>query len=246
MIQRARSIAFTVLFLLGSLFWSIALLWALILPRKQCSAVVGFFYFGYIEFIEKYILGLHLKVEGLEHIPKDRPFIVAAKHQSAYETLKLMLFLDEPAIVLKEELTWIPLWGWYPKRMGHIPIDRGSATQAIRSIVKGAKKVKAENRPILIFPQGTRVAPGAEAPYRGGLGKLYKDVDLPIIPMALNSGLFWGKNSFWKKSGTVTFRFLPEIPAGLKPQEMMQQLEETIETHSNALLEDKVEDVQKQ
>lgn len=237
MIQRLRSFLFTCLFLFGSLFWSIALLWTLLLPRENCVAVIRFFYFNYVDFIERFVLGLRLKTEGIETLPQDTSFILAAKHQSAYETLKLLMLIPNAAIVLKKELTWIPIWGWYPKKMGMIPIDRGSATQAIRSIIKGAEVVKAENRPIIIFPQGTRVAPGAVAPYRGGLSKLYKDVCLPVIPMALNSGLFWGKNAFWKKSGTVTFRFLPAIPADQKPQDMMHTLEDQLETHSNALLE---------
>jgi len=236
MTNNIRSLAFNFLFFAGSLFFSLALLWALLLPRRQSAQIIRTVYFGYMDFIETNILGLHLKIEGWEHVPKDGAFILAAKHQSAYETLKLCKIMKDPAIVLKRELTWIPIWGWYPKKMGMIPIDRGSVTQAMRSIIKGAQRVKNEKRPILIFPQGTRVAPGAKADYRGGIGKIYKDIALPVIPMALNSGLFWGRNAFWKKPGTVTFRFLPAIPAGLPPQEMMRQLEESIEKESNALL----------
>ncbi|TNE30370.1 MAG: 1-acyl-sn-glycerol-3-phosphate acyltransferase [Alphaproteobacteria bacterium] len=236
MTDRIRSLAFNFLFFSGSLFFSITLLWTLLLPRERSVGIVRGIYFGYMNFIEKYIMGLRLHIEGWEHVPKEGAFILASKHQSAYETLKLCEILDDPAIVLKRELTWIPIWGWYPKKMGMIPIDRGSVAQAMRSIIKGAERVKSEGRPILIFPQGTRVAPGVKAEYRGGIGKIYKDVGLPVIPMALNSGLFWGRNAFWKKSGTVSFRFLPAIPAGLPPQEMMQQLEDVIEKESDALL----------
>ncbi len=236
MIGCFRSIAFNLCFFAGSLFFSIALLWIFILPKQKANNVIRICYFGYMDIIEKYILGLHLHIEGIENIPKNTPYILAAKHQSAYETLKLPFIIENPAIVLKRELTWIPIWGWYPKKMGMIAIDRGSATQAMRSIIKGAKRVKAEGRPIIIFPQGTRVSPNEDIPYRGGLAKLYKEIDLPIIPMALNSGLHWGRNSFWKTSGTITFKFLPPIQAGLQPQEMMAKLEEILETESKALL----------
>ena len=236
MTDRIRSLAFNILFFSGSLFFSITRLWKQLLPRRLGVGIIRYVSFGYMNFIEKYVLGLELQIEGWEHVPKNGAFILASKHQSAYETLKLCEILNDPAIVLKRELTWIPIWGWYPKKMGMIPIDRGSAAQAMRSIIKGAERVKKEERPILIFPQGTRVAPGAKADYRGGIGKIYKDVQLPVIPMALNSGLFWGRNAFWKKSGTVTFRFLPAIPAGLPPQEMMQRLEEMIEKESDSLL----------
>lgn len=238
MTHRIRSLAFNFLFFGGSLFFSIALLWTLLLPQAKCFAVIRKIYFPYLDFIEKYVLGLDLKIEGLEHLPADGAFILAAKHQSAYETLKLFTFLKEPAIVLKRELTWIPLWGWYPLRMGMIAIDRGSATEAMSSILKGAQRVKKEGRPIVIFPQGTRVAPGVDRPYRGGIAKIYKETGLTVVPMALNSGVFWGRNAFWKKSGTVTFRILPPIAADLPPQEMMDRLKTVLERESDTLVDD--------
>ena len=231
-----RAWVFNLTFYLGSLFWSIALLWILILPEEKVRKFVHLFYYRYIYFITKHIMGIKLEIKGMEHLPKDGAYILASKHQSAYETVVLPYLIPNIAIILKEELTKIPLWGLYPTKLGMIAIDRSSGTRAMRSIVKGALKVKEQGRPILIFPQGTRVPPGETESYKSGVAKVYKDTALPIIPMALNAAVCWPKNGFIKKSGTITFEFLPMIPAGKKPQEMLKELENVLETHSHALL----------
>ncbi len=231
-----RAWIFNLTFYIGSLFWSIALLWVLFLPEDKVRKTVHFFYYRYVNFIIRHIMGIKLEIKGLENLPKEGSYILASKHQSAYETLILPYLIPNIAIILKEELTKIPLWGLYPKKLGMIAIDRGSGTRAMRSIVKGALRTKGEDRPILIFPQGTRVPPGAQESYKSGVAKVYKDTELPIIPMALNAGLCWPRNGFIKKAGTITFEFLPMIPAGQKPQEMIKNLESTLEAHSNALL----------
>lgn len=232
-----RSLAFNILFFAGSLFWSLALLWTLALPQRHCTAIVSTIYGGYITLIEKYVLGLKLRVKGWEHLPKHGPFIIAAKHQSAFETLKLpfMRRLGYPAIILKKELTFLPVWGWYPARMGQVAVDRGSGMEAMNAMVKGCRRALNAGRPVIIFPQGTRVAVGAQKPYKAGLAKVYRDAQAPVIPLALNSGLFWGRNAFFKKSGTVTFEFLPMIPAGLPPLKMMERLEQAVEEASDRL-----------
>jgi len=199
--------------------------------------ILRYTYFVSIAYVERYVLGLTYKVEGLENIPKDGRYILASKHQSAFETLKIPILIDDPAIILKKELTYIPLWGWYPARMGHIAIDRGSAKQAIASIVKGAERVlNEEKRPILIFPEGTRTKPGAKTRYKSGVAHIYKATHVPVVPLALNSGVFWGKNSFWKKSGCVTLRFLPPIPPNMESQKMMERLERELEAECQELL----------
>jgi 1-acyl-sn-glycerol-3-phosphate acyltransferase len=237
-IQAGRSIMFNIFFFGGSLFWSIALLWTLVLPTKICTPIVSTIYGGYITLIEKYILGLKLEIKGVENIPKTGAYILAAKHQSAYETLKLpyMKSLGYPAIILKKELTYIPIYGWYFWGMGQIAIDRGSAKEALESIVRGCQKHLSAGRSVIIFPQGTRTAIGAQKPYKAGIAKVYRDTDAVIVPMALNSGVFWGRNSFFKKSGTVTFEFLPPIPAGLPPLQMMEHLEKVIEDGTERLV----------
>lgn len=238
MTDKLRSIVFNFFFFAGSLFWSLALLWALPLPRNTCARIVSDIYGGYITFIERWILGLRLEIKGLENVPKDGRYIIAAKHQSAFETLKLpyMRKLGYPAIILKRELTWFPIWGWYPARMGEIPIDRGSPKEALDSIVRGCKRSLADGRPVIIFPEGTRTRVGTKQAYKPGLAKVYRDLGVPVVPVALNSGVFWGRNAFFKKSGTVTFEFLPPLPAGLPPLKMMENLERDIETASDRLV----------
>jgi len=233
-----RSILFNIFFFAGALFWSIVLIWTLVLPKKKCAQIVSDAYGGYVTLIEKYILGLNLKITGMENLPKNGPYIIAAKHQSAFETLKLpfMRSLGYPAIILKKELTYIPIYGWYFSGMDQIAIDRGSGVEALHSIVKGCQHSLNSGRSVIIFPQGTRTPVGAAAPYKAGIAKVYRDVHVPIVPMALNSGIFWGRNAFFKKSGTVTFEFLAPIPAGLPPLQMMEQLENALEEASNRLV----------
>jgi len=237
-----RSIVFNFFFFTGSLALSILLLWALLLPKNTCAKIVSEVYGGYVSFIEKYIMGITLEVKGLSNIPKDGAFILASKHQSAFETFKLpyMRKLGYPAVIFKKELSYIPIWGWYPARMGGVAIDRGAGAKAMRSLIKGCKASIENGRPIVIFPQGTRTKVGAKAPYKPGIAKIYKDLNVPVIPVALNSGLFWGKSAFLKKSGKVTFEILPAIKPGKPPLKMMEELETAIETASDRLAKKRV------
>jgi 1-acyl-sn-glycerol-3-phosphate acyltransferase len=229
---------------LRSLFFNVALYgltivmcflmaWVLLLPRRAILSVVHL-WLQQIAWIERHIGGLHHRVLGREHIPTGA-CIIAAKHQSAWETFKLHLLFGDPAIVLKKELLNIPVWGWYLRRSGMIPISRAARGQAIPSMMEAAHKAAAMGRKIVIFPQGTRVAVGEERPYKYGIAMLYDELKLPVIPMALNSGVFWPKNSFLKKSGTITIEFLPPIRAGLPREQMMQYLEEQLEKASARL-----------
>jgi len=184
-------------------------------------------------------MGITLKIEGIENLPADGKFIIAAKHQSAFETLNIP-FMKEfhyPAIVLKKSLTYIPIWGLYTIGMKQIAIDRGSGTVAMRSIVRGSKRSIDNGRAVIIFPQGTRTAVGAKKPYLVGIAKIYKELEVPVVPLALNSGLVWPKNSFMKHPGVVTYKFLKPIKPGLKPSELMEKLETIIETETDKLVE---------
>ena len=190
----------------------IAMLPTLLLPRSAFLFVVrGFVHAN--AFMEKYILGLTYEIRGAHNLPKDGAYIVAAKHQSAYETLKLHILFDDPAVVLKKELLKIPLWGRYLAKSDVIAIDRSSPKIAIKSIQEGAKYVASQNRPIVIFPQGTRVATevsAKEKPYKIGIIRMQEATNLPIIPMALNSGVFQPKGAWCKKSGRIVFEFMPK------------------------------------
>jgi 1-acyl-sn-glycerol-3-phosphate acyltransferase len=163
------------------------------------------------------LLGVHTRVEGT---PPRGACLVACKHQSMYETLEMILMLDEPATVLKRELSDIPLWGWVTRRYGVIPIDRKGGATALRGMMRAAEKAIAEGRPIVIFPEGTRVPPGETPPLQPGFAGLYRILKLPVVPVAVDSGRLWPKGRFVKRAGVVTMRFLAPIEPGLPRQEI--------------------------
>ena len=220
-------------------FLCIALLGTLFLSRQGMISVVRL-WLRHLDWIEKHIGGIHYRVIGQENVPPGA-CIIASKHQSAWETFKLHLLFGDPAIVLKEELLNIPIWGWYVRRAGMIPINRGGHAQALARMMAAAHKAADAGRKIVIFPQGTRVAPGEQKSYKSGVAALYQELTLPVVPMALNSGLLWGKNSFIKKPGLITVEFLPPITPGLTRDEMMTQLRGDLETATDKLLTAKTE-----
>lgn len=211
------------------------LLW---LPRPYFLKLLQF-YFETVHQIEKVVLGLDFVVRGAENIPKEGPFLVGAKHHSAYETMKLHLLFKDPAIIMKKELMQIPLWGWHAQKARMIGIDRSSREVALTSLVDGAKRIQSEGRPLVIFPQGTRVAIDesvSKRPYKGGIARMYEATNQVVLPLAMNSGLYWKRNAFFKKPGTVIFEIFPPIPAGLSPNDMMRQLQDTVENGSARLV----------
>jgi 1-acyl-sn-glycerol-3-phosphate acyltransferase len=151
------------------------------------------------------------------------------KHQSAWDTLILPVVLGDPAVVLKRELLLLPFYGWYARRAGSIAIDRKGGAAALRTMVAAARAAAAMGRPIVIFPEGTRTAPGERRPYHPGVAALYRSLGLPVVPVAVNSGLFWGRRAFMKRSGHITLAFLDPIPPGLPRRRLMQELEARIE-----------------
>nr|MDP9414788.1 1-acyl-sn-glycerol-3-phosphate acyltransferase [Pseudomonadota bacterium] len=138
-----------------------------------------------------------------------------AKHQSMFETIEIVLLLEEPAVVLKRQLADIPLWGWAAQRYGVIPVDREGGAAALRRMLKAAQAAVSEGRPIAIFPEGTRVGPGEQPPLQAGFAGLYRALGLPVVPVALDSGRLWPRRSFSKRPGVVTMRFGDPIPPGL-------------------------------
>lgn len=230
-----RSLAFNVAFHVWTAICCFGLLWMLLLPRPAMVRVVKW-YLGTVGWLERTLVGIRYEVRGREHLPASGSFLLAAKHQSAWETMKLHFLVDDPAIILKRELLWIPIWGWYASKARMIPVDRGARGQAIKSLVRNARPVRDEGRPIVIFPQGTRVAAGAYRPYRVGVGVLYDSLDIPIVPMALNAGLYWARHSFIKRPGTIVVEFLPPIQPGLGRAKAMQLLEEQLEAATDRLV----------
>ncbi len=179
--------------------------------------------------LAKIILGITHEIKGIEHLA-NQPVIYASKHQSAWDTCIFLMLLDAPCYVLKRELLRIPFWGWYLWRMGMIAIDRSGSTSTMKQMLRDAKARIAEGRTIVIYPEGTRTKPFATPDYHPGVVALYSQLGVPVIPVALNSGLFWGKNAFLKKSGKITISFLPPIPSGLPKKEFMNSLQSQIES----------------
>ena len=233
-----RSIVFNFLFYC---IWSplivIGLAPCLLLPRGFAVWVATLYQDGPY-YLAKYILGIDYELRGAEHRPASGAYIVASKHESAYETLLLYQLFGDPTIVLKKELLSIPVFGWFLKKLEVISIDRGNSGQSKNSLAIGAQRMREQNRPIIIYPQGTRVGVDtttAEKPYKGGVSKLYGAVNLPILPVAINTGLYWPRNSFWKYPGKVVIEFLPLIPTGLPPESILKMLETQIEEASAKL-----------
>jgi 1-acyl-sn-glycerol-3-phosphate acyltransferase len=181
------------------------------------------------------IVGIGMEVRGLEHVPKGAA-LIAAKHQSLFETFAVLPLLSDPAMVLKRELLWIPLFGWFAVKFRMIPVDRTAGAKALKALIGRAQAAARAGRQILIFPEGTRRPPGATADYRPGAAALYLNTGVACVPMALNSGLYWPRRSFRLSPGTVILEFLPAIPPGLSRVEFSRRLEDAVETASQALL----------
>ncbi len=184
----------------------------------------------------RWIVGLSHRVEGLENLP-DGPFLVAAKHQSAWDTMIYRLLIDNMAPVMKRELAYIPVWGWLVRRAGAITVDRGGGAKAIKRLVREAMAAKKAGRRIVIFPEGTRVAPGENRPFLPGIAALYTKMALPVVPVAVNSGLFWPRRKlFGQRPGTISLRFMEPISPGLDRREFIKCLEKLISDSSDELL----------
>lgn len=228
-----RSLIFNIAFYGWTAVMCFVMLWSFLLPPAFFIHVVHT-WLRCVAWIERNIGGIRYKVVGGEHIPPGA-CIIAAKHQSAWETFKLHILFGDPAIVLKKELLHIPVWGRYLERSGMIPIDRGGGSKALAVMMEAAHKAADKGRKIVIFPQGTRVTPHEDRPYKSGVASLYQELNLPVVPMALNSGLLWPRHSFLKRSGTITIEFLPPIQPGLPREAFMSRLRGDLEGASEKL-----------
>ena len=183
----------------------------------------------------RHIVGLDFEVRGLDKLPEP-PFLVASKHQSAWETFALVPLFRDPALLMKRELFWIPLHGWFSHKFEMIPVDRDAGPSALRRMLQAARKRIKDGREIIIFPEGTRRPPGADPAYKTGIVLLYNALKVPCVPVALNSGLFWPRRQWTRKPGTVVVEILDPIPPGLPRPEFLSRLENAIETASDGLL----------
>jgi 1-acyl-sn-glycerol-3-phosphate acyltransferase len=185
------------------------------------------------------VCGVKVEWRGIGKLPKTA-CIVACKHQSAWETFALYAVLEDPIYILKRELMWIPLFGWYMRKAGLIPIDRGAGLAALARMTARAQKALAGPRPrqLVIFPEGTRRPPGAEPAYKPGVAYLYGKAGVPCIPVALNSGVYWPRRSLRRFPGTIIVEVLNPIPPGLDREVFFSQLQNVIEAASTRLLQE--------
>ncbi|MBI1260542.1 MAG: 1-acyl-sn-glycerol-3-phosphate acyltransferase [Rhizobiales bacterium] len=162
--------------------------------------------------------------------------LVASKHQSMWDTIIMTAILNDPAMVLKRELLYVPYYGWYSMKARMIAIDRGAGAKAVRRLIAQGKAAIAAKRPIVIFPEGHRMSPGEAPDYKPGVAALYRQLGVACVPVAVNSGLFWARRGFAKRPGTIVIEFLPPIPPGLDRTAFMTALQDSIETATARLL----------
>jgi 1-acyl-sn-glycerol-3-phosphate acyltransferase len=188
-----------------------------------------------IVFLSETILGIHWKVEGRENLPR-RPAVILAKHQSAWETMAFQLIFPPQVHVLKRELLWIPFFGWGLALMSPIAIDRSRGVAALRAIARRGRERLAQGFWVIVFPEGTRVAPGERREYQLGGAWLAAAAAAPVVPVAHNAGLFWPRNAFLKRPGTVTVRIGPAIDTAQRdPKTINAMAEQWIEEQQKAL-----------
>jgi len=180
------------------------------------------------------IVGASVKIEGLENVPPGAA-LIASKHQAMIDTVVPSLIFKQPVFIFKRELANTPILGLYLNR-NQIPVDRGGHAAALKSIVRGAREAIAKNRQVLIFPEGTRQELGAAADYKPGIAAMYKDLGVPVTPIALSTGLIWKPKGIMRMPGQAVIKILPPIPPGLSRDAFMKELEERIESESQALL----------
>jgi 1-acyl-sn-glycerol-3-phosphate acyltransferase len=229
----ARALIFNIAFFAWTAIAGTMGLPFLVAPRSAAMRFGRFWAQGVLELL-RVIVGLDHEIRGLDRIMCGG-CIVAMKHQSTWDTLILPIVLGDPAAVVKRELLLLPFYGWYAARAGSIAIDRKAGASALRRMVAAARTVATQERPIVIFPEGTRVAPGARLPYQPGVAALYQALAVPLVPAAVNSGHFWGRRSFVKDPGRIVLEFLDPIPPGWPRRRVMAELERRIETATAAL-----------
>jgi len=213
--QLVRALLFALIFYPGTLlFVLLGIVAGAIGTAPMLRVVYGWAHFHH--WLAHDLFGIRTEIEGA--IPPGQ-YLIAVKHQSMFETIEMLLFARVPIIVLKRELADLPLFGRLTRRYGVIPVDREAGAKALREMLADAKAAKATGRPVIIYPEGTRVAPGTTPPLRAGFAGLYRALGLPVVPVALDSGRLFPRGLL-KRSGTIHFKVGEVIPAGLKREEV--------------------------
>lgn len=229
-----RSIAFAIAFYVNTALFLLFGSWLLAAPRSW--AMEGLRLHGLASlWLLRIICGTRLEVRGRANLPPG-PCLVVSKHQSAWDTFALIPLFRDPAIVLKDELKWIPLYGWFCVKFEHVLVKRGRAAVALRQMIADAKSRVAQDRQVVIFPEGTRKPPGAPPDYKPGYVALYEALDVPCVPLALNSGLYWPRRKLARYPGTIIVEFLEPIPPGTPRAEFRRTLEHGLEAACDRLI----------
>jgi 1-acyl-sn-glycerol-3-phosphate acyltransferase len=229
-----RSLLFNIAFYVNFLAQAVLFSPVLLLPER-CFWPIGRFWVASSLWLHRTICCIDDEVRGLANIPTGG-FLVASKHQSAWETLRLTQLFPRPSFILKRQLLWIPLFGWYMWKARMIPVDRSKGAAAIPAMIEHARRAIAEGRQIIIFPEGTRRPPGAPPLYRHGVVRLYTALGVPCLPVALNSGQFWPRRSFVHQRGTILAQILRPIPPGFDSEDFAVELERKIEEATAELI----------
>ena len=229
-----RSFLFVALFYLWTAVIAVACTPILLGPPSWTLAMFHFWGRGVVGLLA--VCGIRVEIRGRDHIPTGAA-LVAPKHQCMLDVFAQFTWLPGSVFVMKKELNWIPWFGWYAAKVGTIDIDRSGHASALKKMVREAKALFAKGRQVVIFPEGHRGEPGVAGAYKPGVAALYRELGVPVHPVATNSGVHWPAHGFLRKPGTIVFEFLEPIPPGLKRAEFMRILEERIETASTRLLE---------
>jgi 1-acyl-sn-glycerol-3-phosphate acyltransferase len=230
-----RSLIFNIAFVINNILWFVLALPLLVLPRKTFFLKVLHPWSWSNLKLHSWICNVRMEFRGRENIPTGG-FMVASKHQSAWETMALAMSFPEPRYILKQELMWVPLFGFYLMKAGQVPINRGSRTEAIAAMNKASELALKEGGQLLIFPEGTRRPVGAAPAYKQGVAHMYETLNATVLPVAINAGVFWPRRTFLKYPGTIVMEFLPPIPPGLPRDVFFEQLRDMIETATNRLV----------
>lgn len=241
-IQAIRSLIFYLLFFIQTTILALIIGTAAKFAKGRFTFgwVLAKFWANSTLFLLHWIVGIKTEITGLENIPEGG-CIIAAKHQSDWDIFAIFPHAGRPAFIAKKELMDIPFFGWSMRAFDSIPVDRKIGSGTIPEMMKGARRAIAAGCRIIIYPEGTRKAPLAETNYRFGTAKLYSNLNVPVVPVALNSGLFWGRNSLVLWPGTARARFLPPIAPGLTQSQMQKQMIEAIEVATNQLIIESVD-----
>ncbi len=230
-----RSALFNAAFFTWTAFVAIAFLPSLLLPRSVSVWGQRRWAKGLVWLLRK-MIGIEMEVRGRQYIGCE-PVLVAAKHQSAWDTFIYQTVLADPAMVMKRELFWIPLYGWYARKSRMIGVDRAGGARALKAMVAHALTQISDGRSVVIFPEGTRSAVGARLPYQPGVAALARALSVPVVPVAVNSGAFWPRRGFIKRPGTIVLEFLPPIDSSLRRKDFMLTLETDIEAAVEKLVQ---------